>query len=358
MSKFAEAWAEKVTTGSSGRKQILSHLAYRANHPHWICWPSNADLERVTEQKRSTVRANLKKLEEDGFIKRVERRRGNGTMQTAAIIVLGEPLNDIVRQIETAPSIPYVVDEILPDLKKLVIEQQPAPDFSAGQESPENCQKSSSAKIPQVVDSAQPAPDFDPLEPKLNNNSTPHSPPAGGILLADRVRTFTVTDEFAEDIAQAVDMPTQFVWDELERWRLVALDLVESGSRIKSLATNFRTWLEKHKGLARLKADWHKLQQNKSQRQLPQKPDTSPEAVFATPAGRKALDLEVGKQFLADCQVAEKILSSDYVTDLFEERQAKHAAPKDDIDARSQQVTKEAEYNFSKYWLERIEAVA
>lgn len=318
MSKFAEAWAEKVTTGSSGRKQILDKLAYRANHPHWVCWPSNADLERVTEQKRSTVRANLKKLEEDGFIIRIERRRTNGTMQTSAIIVLGEPFNEIVDQIEATPSLPYVVSELLPDLKKLVLEQQPAPDISAGEETAENGEKPTSAKIPQVVDSAQPAPEFDPLELKLNNNSSPLSPPKGGDEVHYQINEFKPGPSLVADMCLHLSVPEDFIRFAAGRWKQQAL---ESGQRIRSTASNFKRWLYRHKGLAGLRAEWWAQVPDCQKTPKPKPIGITQEMVLATGVGKRALAQFVGGIFAAACIEANCMLGDDDLQRIIDERQ-------------------------------------
>lgn len=78
MSVYAKTWAYEQQTGSPGRKHVLVALAEFADY-EGVCRPGQQTLADMTEFDDRTVRRHLAKLEEDGFIERVERRRKDGT---------------------------------------------------------------------------------------------------------------------------------------------------------------------------------------------------------------------------------------------------------------------------------------
>lgn len=76
MSWQATNWALEQKTGDVGRKVLLLLLANLADENH-SCFPGQERLARESEQSLSTVKRQLKRLEEDGYIRR-EHRDGRG----------------------------------------------------------------------------------------------------------------------------------------------------------------------------------------------------------------------------------------------------------------------------------------
>jgi DNA-binding MarR family transcriptional regulator len=87
MSAEARTWAKKQRTGSPAAKSVLVALADYAGSEHGECWPSQATLARETELSERAVRKYLKKLEDDGFIKRKRRGTESGG-RTSDLITL------------------------------------------------------------------------------------------------------------------------------------------------------------------------------------------------------------------------------------------------------------------------------
>jgi hypothetical protein len=77
MSWQATAWAQRQSTGSSGRKALLLILANYADD-QGICWPSQETLAKDTEQSVDTVQRQLRKLAELGLIETMKRPQGRG----------------------------------------------------------------------------------------------------------------------------------------------------------------------------------------------------------------------------------------------------------------------------------------
>lgn len=75
MSMLLMVEAMKAKVGSSGRKLVLLKLADNANDKG-ECWPSYQHIADQCEMGRSTVKAHIKTLEEDGFLSIAERNGG------------------------------------------------------------------------------------------------------------------------------------------------------------------------------------------------------------------------------------------------------------------------------------------
>ena len=78
MSMILIAQAMKLKLGNSARKFVLIKLADNAND-NAECWPSYQHIADHCELGRSTVKAHIKQLESDGFIKVVERNNGKSS---------------------------------------------------------------------------------------------------------------------------------------------------------------------------------------------------------------------------------------------------------------------------------------
>jgi hypothetical protein len=78
MSFDALAWAWNQKTGSAGRKATLMGVAQFADEDGY-CWPGQKMLAEYTEQSVRTVREHLVALEAEGYLKRVARKRPDGT---------------------------------------------------------------------------------------------------------------------------------------------------------------------------------------------------------------------------------------------------------------------------------------
>ena len=77
MSFWTEKWAYEQQPGSSGAKFVLVCLAHYADENAY-CYPSQKKLAAMTGMKERTVRSHLAQLEEDGYIRREERRADSG----------------------------------------------------------------------------------------------------------------------------------------------------------------------------------------------------------------------------------------------------------------------------------------
>lgn len=81
MSWEAQAWAAKITLGSSSKKAVLAVLANSANEEGY-CWPSIGYIQRLTELSRNTVIAALSALEMAGLLVKTLRHRDNGSQRS------------------------------------------------------------------------------------------------------------------------------------------------------------------------------------------------------------------------------------------------------------------------------------
>lgn len=77
MSNHAITWAYEQHVSQCGAKFVLVALADYADE-NGFCYPSQETLAKMTSQKERTVRAHLKQLEADGFLKRERRRLPGG----------------------------------------------------------------------------------------------------------------------------------------------------------------------------------------------------------------------------------------------------------------------------------------
>jgi DNA-binding transcriptional ArsR family regulator len=80
-------WAQRVTTGSPGRKIVLMVLADFASEEGYA-FPSQARICEVSEQGERTVRRHLADLEEMGLIRRTHRYRKDGTRSSDAFLLM------------------------------------------------------------------------------------------------------------------------------------------------------------------------------------------------------------------------------------------------------------------------------
>lgn len=81
MSNLALAWAWEQDPGSTTTKLVLIALADTANDDGEL-WPSQRYLGHKVGLRERQVREHLSRLEERGFIERMERRRQDGTRST------------------------------------------------------------------------------------------------------------------------------------------------------------------------------------------------------------------------------------------------------------------------------------
>lgn len=75
MSVEAITWAFSQQVGNATAKSVLVAMANCAG-PEFVCWPSMAYLQTVTEQDRKTVLANIKRLKQRRLIAATEERKG------------------------------------------------------------------------------------------------------------------------------------------------------------------------------------------------------------------------------------------------------------------------------------------
>lgn len=81
MSFEAQAWAAKITLGSSSKKAVLAYLANCADQEGY-CFPSIGAIQRVTELSRNTVIAAISALEMGGLLVKTHRQRDNGSQRS------------------------------------------------------------------------------------------------------------------------------------------------------------------------------------------------------------------------------------------------------------------------------------
>ncbi len=86
MSVHAITWALDYAAGGVAEKVILLVLANYANE-HGISWPSQKTLADQTAPGERTVRRVLADMEGCGVIRRIARRRGNGSRQSDMILL-------------------------------------------------------------------------------------------------------------------------------------------------------------------------------------------------------------------------------------------------------------------------------
>ena len=91
MSIAASMWAWQQETESSGQRLVLLALADAAGgaeEDERLCWPSVARISKMADIGESTVRKHMERLEENGQISKVRRRRRrDGTLGTWVITV-------------------------------------------------------------------------------------------------------------------------------------------------------------------------------------------------------------------------------------------------------------------------------
>lgn len=90
MSVQAIGWALAQTVGASSAKSVLVAIANYADE-NGQCWPSQGRIAADTELTDRSVRTAMALLEEKGFIRRVERRRPDGSRATDTIILITQP---------------------------------------------------------------------------------------------------------------------------------------------------------------------------------------------------------------------------------------------------------------------------
>lgn len=89
MSMLLMVEAMKARVGNSGRKLVLLKLADNANDAG-ECWPSYQNIADHCEMGRSTVKAHIKQLEEDGYLVKCARNDGKSSNQYVLTISAGE----------------------------------------------------------------------------------------------------------------------------------------------------------------------------------------------------------------------------------------------------------------------------
>lgn len=89
MSMVLMVEAMKARVGHSGRKLVLLKLADNANDAG-ECWPSYQNIADHCEMGRSTVKAHIKQLEEDGYLVKCARNDGKSSNQYVLTISKGE----------------------------------------------------------------------------------------------------------------------------------------------------------------------------------------------------------------------------------------------------------------------------
>lgn len=90
MSVQAIGWALGQTVGASSAKSVLVAIANYADE-NGQCWPSQGRIAADTELTDRSVRTAMALLEEKGFIRRVQRRRPDGSRATDTISLVMQP---------------------------------------------------------------------------------------------------------------------------------------------------------------------------------------------------------------------------------------------------------------------------
>lgn len=347
------AWAHRCKTGGPGTKAVLTYLATRCND-YGLCFAGQPRIAEETEASERSVRRYLDVLVENGLITRIRRHRENGSRRSEAYFLHFVKASTALAALDEEDVLPDWIPELVPALKALMSEQNTQEANLAGRRGNEsqeaNLAGSEKDSLPDTV--TKKTDTVSALELPSNTPSTPSNFPSGKDSVFELIDGYQPTPEWLEEISVSLDVPEAFVLSTLPKWR----DVAKAGGRIRSHGVHFRNWLKRRKDRDAMLKRWMAAKHPTTPPE-PEKHTLRPETVFATKAGLHALDQEVGKQFLQDCQDADQILSRDYVTDLFEERQYKFAAPKDDVEAKCQSITQEAEFEFSKYWLGKVRAV-
>lgn len=86
MSWQATSWAARQTAGSGGRKCVLLVIANHAD-PSGICFPGLEALATEAECSARAISVNLKGLEDKGLLRRLRRKRPNGSRTTDWIVL-------------------------------------------------------------------------------------------------------------------------------------------------------------------------------------------------------------------------------------------------------------------------------
>lgn len=89
MSVEALTWAWRQHVGDPGAKHVLVCLADNASSTG-VCWPGKKNIAQRTEYATRTVQRHLNFLEERDLVRRIPRRRGDGT-RASDLMVLSMP---------------------------------------------------------------------------------------------------------------------------------------------------------------------------------------------------------------------------------------------------------------------------
>jgi len=90
MSVQAITWAYQTNISDPIKKFILVTLGNYADE-YGVCWPSQSTLIAACSCSERKLRESLKSLEAEGWIKRIQRRRKNGSRRSDAVLLVGFP---------------------------------------------------------------------------------------------------------------------------------------------------------------------------------------------------------------------------------------------------------------------------
>jgi hypothetical protein len=90
MSVQAITWAYQTDISDPIKKFILVTLGNYADE-YGVCWPSQSTLIAACSCSERKLRESLKSLEAEGWIKRIQRRRKNGSRRSDAVLLVGFP---------------------------------------------------------------------------------------------------------------------------------------------------------------------------------------------------------------------------------------------------------------------------
>ena len=90
MSVQAITWAFQASVADPIKKFILVTLGNYADE-YGVCWPSQSTLIVACSCSERKLRESLKSLEAEGWIKRIQRRRKNGSRRSDAVLLVGFP---------------------------------------------------------------------------------------------------------------------------------------------------------------------------------------------------------------------------------------------------------------------------
>jgi hypothetical protein len=88
MSVQAITWAFQASVADPIKKFILVTLGNYADE-YGVCWPSQSTLIAACSCSERKLRESLKSLEAEGWIKRIQRRRKNGSRRSDAVLLVG-----------------------------------------------------------------------------------------------------------------------------------------------------------------------------------------------------------------------------------------------------------------------------